>query len=315
MVNLNCSEPPSAVGELAGGPLFAGQQQAPSSDALRVLANEWLDHLLAVDLPPGQLRLDWHLGEMDFTGPVEGVSGILDRALAGRPIVFVLDRPRRPILLAEGMDRRHPAVLLAVGLHLPRLAVQTGATEADRFLKKLGSLAQLALSAAGQKRAYLRRTSADSATAALAQGFLLDRARLLVTPIGLDAVVRMLSGKGLTGGGAALDLGKQIVQRLRDVLRQEGRLVRLEACLDGPLAEFPPVQDTEAEQVPGLTPWDCQSPLKSQWRAAGTLHAVAERGTLLLHLAAETTPAEWLDILRSIWQQTDVARVRILSRA
>ena len=70
----------------------------------------------------------------------------------------IIDRAPYPVPLAEGVNRQHPAVLLQVGLHLPRLAVQTGTTaDAGRFLNKLGSLARLALSAGVQKRAYLRR--------------------------------------------------------------------------------------------------------------------------------------------------------------
>ncbi len=313
VVNLHCAQPPSAVDDLAGGPLFAGQRELPSAGLLKEQAGEWLDLLLGLDLPSGRLWIHWHLGERDFAAPPDAaMARVLGLALAGKPIVLVLDRPRRPVLLAEGVDRRHPAVLLAVGLHLPRLAVQTGSTEnVERFLQKLGSLARLALSAAGQKRAYLRRASDHPAAGTLSQGFLLDRARLLVTPIGLDAVVRTLTGRGLCSGGTALDLGKQIVQRLRDVLRQDGRKLRLEACLDGPQVGEPPAPDADPEQVAGITPWDRLANAKSQWRVAGALHGVAEQGTLLLHVPAGATAEELFEMLRTIWEQTDVGRVAV----
>src|SRR5262249_22202635 len=159
------------------------------------------------------------LSASDFSTRTDPLtSRVLVLAREGKPIVLVLDRPRRPVLLAEGIDRRHPAILQAVGLHLPRLAVQTSSSDdVERFLQKLRSLARLALSAAGQKRAYLRRVTSEPVAPELSQGFLLDRARLLVTPIGLEAVVRTLTGRGLCSGGTALDLGKQIVQRLRDI--------------------------------------------------------------------------------------------------
>ena len=59
-------------------------------------------------------------------------------------MAFVFDRPRRVIALAEGIDRKHPALLLTVGLHLPHLAALPG-VNADPvlFLQKLGSLARL----------------------------------------------------------------------------------------------------------------------------------------------------------------------------
>ena len=123
--------------------------------------------------------------------------------------------------LAEGVDRRHPARLLTVGVHLPRLAEQPGVDgDPARFLKKLGSLARLALSAAVQKREFLRRR--DARRPLFTERFSARPARLVVAPVGLDAVVRRFTGCGLCSGGEALDFGKQIVQTLRDVLRQDG---------------------------------------------------------------------------------------------
>ena len=71
------------------------------------------------------LRVDWHLGERDFLPTVQNRLLVVARhAMQGAPLAFTFDRPRRPVQLAEGIDRRHPAVLLTVGLHLPRLAEQ-----------------------------------------------------------------------------------------------------------------------------------------------------------------------------------------------
>ena len=52
-----------------------------------------------------------------------------------------------------------------------------------------------ALSAALQKREYLRRRVRQCP--GLGRGFLLERARLLVTPLGLDEAVTTLLGQGL----------------------------------------------------------------------------------------------------------------------
>jgi hypothetical protein len=304
VVNLNAVLPPSSVNELAGGPLFAGQRPAPAPETLVQLADQLLDALLHSTLSAEQRRIDWHLAEGDFApASRERLLRVARCLLEGAPLACVFDRPRRPVALAEGIDRQHPAVLLQVGLHLPRLAVQSGTTgDTGRFLNKLGSLARLALSAGVQKRAFLRRP-------ALARGFLLDRARLMVTPLGLDVVVRTLTGRGLCAGGAALDVGRQVVLRLRDVLRQDGRLSRLETCLDGPAG-------AAAEETAGLTPWEPTAGVKNQWRAAGALHAVAEHGTLTLFppdkgpVGAEQV-ADWL---RAIWEQTEVVRVSLGGR-
>jgi hypothetical protein len=321
VVNLNGVAPPPWAGDLARGPLFADQSRPPAADHLRRLSDALLRHLLAGPPAPGRLRIDWHLGEHDFQAETEVRERLLraaSAALAGVPFGFVFDRPRCPVALAEGIDRQRPAVLLTVGLHLPRLAALAGMEGPTKFLQRLGSLARLALSAGVQKREHLRRQErgrpqpvADAP--AVTSGFLLDRARLLVAPVGLDRLVQSFTGKGLSAGGAGLDFGRQVLQRLRDVLRQDGRASHLDCCLDGPfdlgLAGAPP----GAEQVAGLTPWDGAAPPKGQLRAGGALHGVADAGTLALFLPADgpPTPEQLTEWLRTAWQQTDVVRLRL----
>jgi hypothetical protein len=328
VVNLNSAAPPPWADELAEGPLFVGQRRPPPPEVLLRLG----DQMAAAFLEPaeaGRLRIDWHLGERDFTPSGQDRLLRLARlALDGAPVGFVFDRPRRPVHLAEGVDRQHPAVLLTVGLHLLRLAEQPGIHgDSAEFLRKLGSLARLALSAAVQKRDYLRRRDrdrpADEADApAVTSGFLLDRARLVVAPVGLDAVVYRLCERGLGSGGAALDLGKQIVQRLRDVLRQDGRAAHLDACVDGPFG-FQLAATADGGRWPtaplaaGTTPWDAATPLKAQFRAAGVLHAVADAGTLALFVPDDHPPtahqvAGWLSTLG---QHSEVVRVRLVRGA
>ena len=164
IVNLNIAAPPSWAGDLAEGPLFAGQQRATLAEPLQHMKDELLMELLQPSHPipcAAVVRIDWHLGERDFgTEPArrERLQRLARLALDGAPLGFVFDRPRRPTALAEGVDRQHPAVLLTVGLHLPRLAEQPGIDgDPSKFLSKLGSLARLALSAGVQKREYLRR--------------------------------------------------------------------------------------------------------------------------------------------------------------
>ncbi len=307
VVNLNCAAPPSWAGDLAEGPLFAGQHTAPAADQLASLADDLTRELLRQK--EERLRIDWHLCERDFAPEgARRLTAMTQFALEGAAVRFVFDRPRRPVALAEGVDRQHPAVLLTVGVHLPRLAEQPGVDgDATRFLKKLGSLARLALSAAVQKREFLRRQESFKS------GFILDRARLVVAPVGLDAVVTAFTGGGLCSGKESLDFGKQIVQTLRDVLRQDGGASRLATCLDGPdnfrLGDGKPT----IGQAAGLTAWDAAALPKQQLRAAGALHALAEGGTAALLLPEGPRPAveTVADYLRSAWKQTDVNRVRL----
>lgn len=334
IVNLNSAAPPSWAGELAEGPLFAAQRRKPHRQQLRELSDELANELLHPThaIPcGGVVRIDWHLGESDFTeepATRQRLQRLARLALEGALLAFVFDRPRRATALAKGIDRQHPAVLMTVGLHLPRLALQSGIDgDVAKFLTKLGSLARLALSAGVQKREYLRRLersrprpSADSP--ALTSGFLLDRACLLVAPVGLDGVVHSFVKKGLSAGGAAVDFGRQIVLRLRDVLRQDGRTAHLDTCLDGPfrfsLAGIADVCDQwpMAENVAGLTAWDTTAPLKGQLRSAGVLHNIAEHGTMALFLPEDKMPSpeQVADWLHTAWRQTDVVRLRLIHR-
>jgi hypothetical protein len=317
VVNLNCAGPPAWASDLAGGPLFAGRG-APLDPADRArLAGALAGAFLGAG-PPGRVRVDWHLAEADFAAPAEPgrLAALASSALRGAAVAFVFDRPRRPAALAEGVDRRHPAALLTVGVHLPRLATQPGVGgDPACFLAKLPSLARLALSAGVQKREFLRRRErgrpADGP--ALSSGFLLDRARLVVAPVGLDAAVRAFTGRGLADGGAALDLGREAVARLRDVLREDGRRALLETCLDGP-ADFHLGGGFPApEQVAGLTPWDPAAAVRDQLRAGGALHA-GEAGTQALFVPEGPPPApeQAADWLRATWQRGEAVRVRLV---
>jgi hypothetical protein len=308
VVNLNIATPPPWAHDLAEGPLFAGSASDPASAHLAALTDAVLQ---ALARGPARVRIDWHLSERDFAPEAAGRLGHAARLAAkGAAVAFVFDRPRRLIALAEGVARKQPALLLTVGVHLPRLADLPGASaDPGQFLQRLGSLARLALSAAVQKREFLRRHAGDRP--GLKRGFFLDRARLMAAPVGLDCVARRLTGEGLCEA-KGLDLGRQVVARLRDVLREDGRACLIESTLDAPAGfGFELATEHSPSAVAGVTPWDAAAPVKAQMRAAGAMHAVAEGGTAAVvvdgerPLGAEQV-AEWL---RQAWSQTEVGRV------
>jgi len=307
VVNLNTAVPPPWADDLADGPLFATRQASISRDRTAAVALDLAEELLRAQSGPGMVRIDWHLGERDLTAGDQSVlSRLARRALEGAPVAWTFDRPRRTVLLAEGLDRRHPAALLTVGLHLPRLATQLGLRgDPTLYLQKLETLARFALSAAVQKRDFLRRHCRDR------PAFLLDQARLVVVPIGLEAVVRELLGRGLCGGGPGLDLAREIIQRIQHVLATDGHACNLECCLDS-------AADLHADVTPaavgGLTSWDGTARPRTQLQAASSLQASAERGTAAVLLDAEELPSteELIALLRFAWQRTHVARMRLL---
>ena len=106
-----------------------------------------------------------------------------------------------------------------------------------------------------------------------------------------------------------------MVQRLRDVLRQDGRALLLDTCLDTP---FGFAMEAEGEPGPeataGLTCWDATAPVKSQLKAAGSLHAIAEMGTAAVRSRTEhyLRPTQLVEWLHGAWRRTEVARLRFV---
>jgi hypothetical protein len=316
VVNLNCAAPPVWAEHLAEGPLFAGHRRPLEPERREALAGALLGALLTCPEVAGRVRVDWHLGPGDLAPEAAGTLLRLARLGVESPAVaFVLDRPRRPPALVEGLDRRHGAVLLSVGLHLPHLLQrkQLG-TEPELFLDKLGSLTRLALSAAARKREFLRK---NRAAAEINRGFLLDRARLVVTPVGLEAAVRTLTGGDVCSHRGAAEFARKVVQRLRQVLRQDGPAYQLDAGLDGaPGFTLDSSRPGQPEEVAGLTPWDPTAAPKNQLRVAGSLHA-AEAGTAAVVVSEDRplTAEDAAHLLRHAGQQTDVVRVRFVRSA
>ncbi len=197
VVNLNAAQPPSWARQRGAGPLFADEANTDMPSI-----GPWVDAMDEARSCP-RLRWDWHLQAHDFTiaDRRRRLGQVARHALDGRPIAFVFDRPRRPVVLAEGMDRERPAVLMEIGLDLAAFLRLPGiAGDGEAFHQKLASLARMAVSAGAQKRKYLRRHAEGTH---LGRGFLLDRARLAVVPLGLDAIVRSLSDEVSTATAMA----------------------------------------------------------------------------------------------------------------
>jgi ATP cone domain len=307
ILNVNCITPPAWAEERAAGPLFGDEPRRAGSAEDNVL-NEVLARWLLPRAPARAPRILWHLSERDFqpgTASQIRLHWLARRALEASHLEFVFDRPRRPIVLAEGIDRKHPAVLLTVGLHLPRLLSHASvAGDRERFLVKLGSLTRMAVSAGVQKRNFLRARGEN-----MTREFLLDRARLVVAPLGLESMARALTGSGLCDK-TATDFAQQVVSSLCANLRCDGKAANLDACVDGAGESFRGPVDAASQ--PGLTPWDATASLKSQIAAAGSLHESAAAGTAIALVAPDlsVSPEEVATVLHFAWKQTEVVRLR-----
>lgn len=294
IVNLNLATGPAGTSHLARGPLFS-DPPAVSPAGREEVSVQLLDQLRGLTAPHA---IYWHLCDADFAeSAIARLNRPIREVFAGRPLVFVFDRPRRPVLLGPGLTRAHPAVLLGLYLDLALLAEQTNTLgNLELYLNKLGSLGRLALSAGVQKRAYLRRNPRHPL---LSEGFLLDRARLRLVPQGLDRLVLENLGRPLESGGASLEMGRKVYQALVEILRQGSKAARLQTCLETDTQLHP---EPLAEELPVL--W------KKHWRIASSLQSTLDMGIVRLPLPPGTPPTAILDLLKILWSQTELLRVR-----
>jgi hypothetical protein len=171
----------------------------------------------------------------------------------------------------------------------------------DLFLKKLGSLARLARAAGHAKFDFLRKHSRPE----VRRGFLLERARMLVVPIGLEAAVRLLTDHPVSDDSLGVETAKAIVQGLRHALDQDPPR-NLEACIDS----FPWLGGED--RIAGVTPWDAESMPRLQIKASGQLHSLAGAGGAHIRLGPQTafSPEELANLLRIAWHQTELHRLQ-----
>jgi len=338
VVNLNIAEAPPWAGAIAGGPLFA-ESMSPArqaAEAARSMAEGFLASTTNV-------RIDWHLGERDFADGAP-VWIPVDSHLGTR-VSYVLDRPDRPVALAEGLDRTHGACLLEVGIRLPRLAAEPAVRrDPNLFLRKLGSLTRLALSAAARKREYLRKHGR------LGGGMLADRARVVIVPIGLEAIVHGLTDRMIDEMGPPL--ARDTLEVILEACETDGKRQGLDCCVDSSLAlmtqwlhaegnnwsglplprgegrgegshsdlPIPPGEGRgegfHREGLPGLTIWRPELTPEEQVRKAGWLHQQCGRGTLYVARPEndKLTTEAILSWLKIAWQETSLTRI-VLTRS
>jgi hypothetical protein len=139
------------------------------------------------------------------------------------------------------------------------------------------------------------------------RGFLLDRARLVVVPLGQEAVVRAVTGQSAAGGGSSLEFTRHILHTLYATLQNDPPR-HLPACLDA----LPPCAAITA----GGADWaeDSDATPRQQLRTAGLLHTGVQAGTAVVRLASERPPSpeEVAHLLWYAWQQPGLVRVRFV---
>jgi hypothetical protein len=338
VVNLNIAEPPAWAGAIAGGPLFA-ESVSPvgqSSETARSMAERFLTFT-------SNVRIDWHLAERDFAEA--GPAWLPVDSHLGTRVSYVFDRPARPVALAEGLDRAHGACLIEVGIQLCRLAAEPAVRrDPNLFLRKLRSLTRLALTAAARKRDYLRKRGPVAGH--VYDGMLVDLARIVLVPIGMEAIVHALTDRMMDDMGPPL--AREILEVVIDVCETDGRRQGLDSCVDSSLVfmsqwlhaesnnrgclplppeegpgdgtSLPPLplgegrgEGSNREALPGLTTWRPDLAPLDQIRKGGWLHQHCEGGTLYVarpgndNLTMEAI-SSWL---KFAWQETSLTRIVI----
>jgi len=294
-LHLNVREPPFWSSAHPARPLFASSEDEATSleraNFLDGLVERWKS-LHAPRLP----TLAWHVHERSFRDDTERrqLQNMLREALLGKAVRFIFDRPRGSITLAEGLDRKCPGVLMEIGLDLGALAYRPeverdGAT----LLKKLPSLVRLAVSAAGQKRQYLRRLPESSP---LKRRFLVARSAAVFTPRGLDEAVVHLTGESLLKSPLSFDFAMRILDAIKRALHESGRSINFDLRIDSSALPF-----ADATVAP-----------KKQLELGGKLHARAGAGTMTLLLADGSLNADALvDLLQTALNETAVSRLHL----
>lgn len=297
ILNLNqqaLAPPPRAhVGES----LFSDHQFEPDTTRVESLGVA-LAHEFGGQNRDANIQVIWHLCGRDFDPTtVERLQSIVRDSR----LVFAFDRARYAGSLGAGLTREKPAALIVVGMHLHRLAQQAPSHALDIFMKKLGSLARLARAAGHARFDFLRKHSRPE----VRRGFLLERARMLVVPIGLEAAVRLLSDHPISDDSLGVETAKTIVQGLRQAMDQDPPR-NLESCIDS----FPWLGDEG--MIAGVTPWDDESMPRLQIKSAGQLHSLAGAGVGQIHLGplSAFAPEELANLLRIAWHQTELHRLQ-----
>ena len=181
----------------AEGPLFAGHRREEAPEHLQAVA-ETLREALA----GGPVRIDWHLAERRLHPGGRSPSGPPSAGRRARHgLAFALRPPSRPVALADGLDRHHPALLTAVGLRAARTAPPDPGRQRRGVRGRAGEPGPPGDSVRPAQRA--RVPSALHAAAGRGSGgaSCSDRARLAVVPLGLEGSGSTpVTGEGVGAG-------------------------------------------------------------------------------------------------------------------
>jgi hypothetical protein len=285
-IHLNQSASPAWASDPQTGPLF--QSLGAPGDAKRI--GEIAFSIAMPGVHADQSAVSWHVPNADLTSesPTR-LMALLDSGDGNQSIQFVFDRPTEPISLGAGLTRDRSSALLYVGVHLARLAEQLSPSAPEIFLQKLANLVRIAVAAGQAKFNFLRRHGRPE----LHRGFMLERARLVVVPVGLEEAVRFVTDRPACDLGPGSEFARQIVVQLMQSLAQETP-GNLDAVVESLPSHFGFGFESEipnSRDAAGLTVWDGDAPVEHQLQASGGLHKMVGGGTAAVLLPRKTLRA------------------------
>jgi hypothetical protein len=236
----------------------------------------------------------WHLSDRDFREErLPRLREIIARSTARDGVEFVFDRPKKPVVLGPGVDRRCPVALGMAAIDLPRFVDQLGGGPLDPelYLKRLGSLARFAKSAGHARQDYLRKRGRSQ----LREGFLLERAVQIVIPWGASESARKVLGANGEIETIAT-LARRSLQAIHDAMEQDqprAMATRIDSHVKAsPLGEL----ETESRLLP-----------RQQLRFGDSINGMVGKGCLKRTDSAGVN--ELPELLRSALRG-DVSRIR-----
>lgn len=295
VLHLNFPKAPLWFQGLNYGPLFQPEMQSNKEKAF-LLTRAFLDAW--IEASPKRLKMHWHqIGDLDAN-----VKPVFDY-LSQNTHNWAFSRLAKsgPDYLSNKPDRN---VLDKISLRLDKLAkacMRKGILH--KFGIRLPSLVRLGISAGIQKRAFIRkieieRRQNEEMKVNLGAGFLLEKARLIITPKGLPELLEnIFPGKSLVDDEVTLYV-KNVLSVLKETVRSEEIKGFIAISID--LSHLLEVKDSKIKalveaQSGGpklLIPKDLQS--KSKW-----LNSLVAEDDLLSIFVTNKEPL--LDENKKLW--------------
>jgi hypothetical protein len=305
-VHLNCAGSLARASDSAS-PLFADFPRPSIDESRRRLLALSLARMLA-----GQprVRLYWHipLSERCRIDPADIPDELRQLVRAQVSLEWVFDRPREDISLGPGLSRSHGAVLAYVGCHCHRLVAQLGPVRWQEYREKLRTLTRLARSAARCHYQHLRGAGVPE----WREGFLLERSRFVLVPIGLEAAVRQLCDERGLDERTLIERTEELLTTMQGELSQTSGLPM--GIIDGWPGDFLQTDgQTAGQEIRGLTGWDPRANVLEQLRLSEALQRQTQTGTAALWVspALLNDANEFVTLLQRL-ARSEVRRWRLM---